>query len=123
MSLLEKAGRAATVSALLDTDHRTRLLAWAISALRERRIQRPQSSALTRCAADFTQLANLQLEYAKALGEKRAVYTGPLPSLAGVLRLLEQDLVDEALRECERIRGELEPVLWEARRRLQAARQ
>ena len=123
MNLPQKAGRTATVAALLDTDQRTRLLAWAITALRERRIQRAQSSALTRCAADFTQLANLQLEYAKAVGEKRAVYAGALPSLVAVLRLLEQGLVDEALRESERVRGELVPILWEARRRLQAARQ
>ena len=123
MNLLQKAGRTATVAALLDTDQRTRLLAWAITALRERRIHRPQSSALTRCAADFTQLANLQLEYTKAVGGKRAVYTGPLPSLLGVLGLLERGLVDEALREGERVRAELAPILWESRRRLQGVRQ
>jgi hypothetical protein len=123
VNLPRKAARTATVAALLDTDHRTRLLGWALTALRERRIAKAKSSELTRCAAEFTQLANVQLEYAKALGEKRPVYVGPLPSLAGVLRLLERGLVDEALRESDRLRAQLTPILAEARRRLHAARQ
>lgn len=123
VNLPRKAARTATVAALLDTDQRTRVLGWAVSALRERRIAKAKSSELTRCAGEFTQLANVQLEYAKALGEKRPVYVGPLPSLAGVLRLLERGLVDEALQESERVRAELEPILAEARRRLHAARQ
>jgi hypothetical protein len=123
VNLPRKAARTATVAALLDSDHRTRLLGWAVSALRERRIAKAKSSELTRCAGEFTQLANVQLEYAKALGEKRAVYVGPLPSLAGVLRLLEHGLVDEALQESGRVRTELAPILAEARRRLHAARQ
>jgi len=123
MILPEKPARAASVAALLETEQRTRLLGWAITALRERRINKAQSSELTRCAAEFSKLANVQLEYSKALAEKRPVYTGPLPSLAGVLRLLERNLVAEALRESERLRGALAPIVTEARRRLHAARQ
>jgi hypothetical protein len=123
MSLAEKAGDAAAVAALIDSEHRTRVLAWAISALRERRIAKAQSSELTRCAAEFTKLANVQLEYAKAVGAKRPVHPGPLPSLAGLLALLEQSLVAEALRESARIRAELASILAEARRRLHGARQ
>jgi len=123
MSLPAKSGAAAAVAALTDTEHRTRVLAWAISALRARRIVRAQSSELTRCAAEFTKLANVQLEYAKAVGEKRPVFAGPLPSLAGLVALLEQNLVDQALRESDRLRAELAPILAEARRRLQHARQ
>jgi hypothetical protein len=123
MSLAEKTGAAATVAALLDTEHRTRVLAWAISALRERRIGKAESSELTRCAAEFTKLSNVQLEYAKAVGEKRPVYAGPLPSLAGLLALLEQDLIAAALDESARLRSELAPILAEARRRLHRARQ
>ena len=122
MSLAEKSGEAA-IAALLDTEQRTRVLAWAVSALRERRLAKPQSSELTRCAAEFTKLANVQMEYAKAIREKRPVYAGPLPSLAGLLALLEQNQVDEALREAGRLRGELAPILAEARRRLHQARQ
>lgn len=122
MSLAEQHGRAATVAALLDTEHRTRVLAWAVCALRERRIGRTQSSELTRCAAEFTKLANVQMEYARAIGAKRAVYTGALPSLAGLLALLEQNLLDEALRESVRLRAELAPIIAEARRRLHAVR-
>ena len=123
MSLAQKSGDAAAVAALIHTEQRTRVLGWAISALRERRIAKAQSAELTRCAAEFTKLANVQLEYAKALGQKRPVYAGPLPSLAGLLALLEQNLVDAALRESARIRGELTPILAEARRRLHQARQ
>lgn len=122
MSLVEKAGQAAAVAALLDTEHRTRVLAWAISALRERRIDKTQSSELTRCAAEFTKLANVQLEYAKAVGEKRPVYTGRLPPLAGLMALLERNLVDTAVREAARLRAELGSILTEARRRLHEAR-
>ncbi len=122
MNLPQKAARAATFAALVDSEQRTRILAWAVTALRERRIDKPQAGALNRCAADFAKLANVQLEYAKALAERRAVYTGPLPSLAGVLRLLERNLVGEALQESERLRVELVPILVEARRRLHAAR-
>lgn len=123
MNLPEKATRAATVAALLDTEQRTRLLAWALEALRERRIGKAQSAELTRCAAEFAQLANVQMEYTRAVGEKRPVYAGRLPSLAGVLAFLERNLVDEALREAGRIRAELAPILAEARRRLHLARQ
>lgn len=122
MSLAEKAGQAA-VAALIDTEHRTRVLAWAISALRERRIDKAQSSELTRCAAEFTKLANVQLEYAKAVGEKRPVYAGALPSLAGLLALLEQNQLDRALEEGTRLRDELGPILAEARSLLHKARQ
>ena len=122
MSLAEKAGDAAAVAALLDTEHRTRILAWAVSALRERRVGKPQSSELTRCAAEFTKLANVQLEYAKAIRAKRPVYTRPLPSLAGLLALLERNLIDAALEESARLRTQLAPVLAEARRRLHEAR-
>ena len=123
VNLTEKAGRTATVATLLDSDRRTRTLAWAITALRERRIGKAQSSELTRCVAEFTKLANVQLEYGKAVRDKRPVYTGQLPSLAAVLALLERGLVDEALRESDRLRAELSPILAEARRRLHAARQ
>lgn len=123
VTLPRKAARMATVAALLDTDHRTRLLGWAVTALRERRIAKAKSSELTRCAGEFAQLANVQLEYAKALGEKRPVYVGPLPSLAGVLRLLERGLVEDALQESGRVRAQLTPILVEARRRLNAVRQ
>lgn len=123
MSLAEKTGQAAAIAALVDTEHRTRILAWAVCALRERRIVKTQSSELTRCAAEFTKLANVQMEYAKAIREKRPVYVGPLPSLAGLLALLDQNLVDEALRESARLRSELAPILAEARRRLHQARQ
>lgn len=122
MSLAEKAGEAAAVAALTETEHRTRLLAWTVSALRERRIGRTESSALTRCVAEFTQLANVQLEYAKAVSAKRPVFTGSLPSLAGLLALVEQSLVDAALLECRRLRAEMAPILAEARRRLNEAR-
>jgi hypothetical protein len=122
MSLAEHSGEAAAVAALLDTEHRTRMLAWAVSALRERRIRRAESTELTRCAAEFTKLSNIQMEYAKAVGAKRAVYLGALPSLAGVLALLEENLVAEAVRESARLRGELAPVIAEARRRLHGAR-
>lgn len=122
MSLAEKAGDAAAVAALLDSEHRTRILAWAVSALRERRVGKPQSGELTRCAAEFTKLANVQLEYAKAIGAKRPVYTRPLPSLAGLLVLLDQNLIDAALEESARLRAQLAPVLAEARRRLHEAR-
>jgi hypothetical protein len=122
VTLPQKAARAATFAALVDSEQRTRMLAWAVTALRERRIHKPQASELNRCAADFAKLANVQLEYAKATGERRAVYTGPLPSLAGMLRLLEHSLVAEALREGERLRNELAPILADARRRLHAAR-
>ena len=118
----QSAARPASVAALLDTEQRTRLLGWAISALRERRITKAQGTQLTRCAAEFTKLANVQLEYAKAIGERRAVYAGPLPSLAGVAALLEGNRVDDALRESERLRAELAPILAEARRRLHEAR-
>jgi hypothetical protein len=123
MSLAEKRSPAAAVAALTETGQRTRILAWAVAALRERRIAKAQGSELTRCAAEFTKLANVQLEYAKAVGEKRPVYAGPLPSLAGVLALLEQNRVDDALRESGRLRTELAPILAEARRRLLEARQ
>jgi hypothetical protein len=63
------------------------------------------------------------MEYGKAVGEKRPVYTGPLPSLGAVIALLERGRVDEALRESERVRAALSPILGEARRRLHAARQ
>lgn len=122
MTLREKAGRTATVAMLLEAEQRTRVLGWAISALRERRIGSKQSSELTRCAGEFTKLANLQLEYLKAAGGRRPVYAGLLPSLSGVLRLLEHQRVDEALRESERLCTELAPILVEARRRLHAAR-
>ena len=117
-----KAGRPATVAALLEAGERTRVLAWAICALRERRISKAQSAELTRCAAAFTQLANVQMEYARAVEERRPVYTGPLPSLTGLLGLLERALVEAALRESERLRAELAPILADARRRLHAAR-
>lgn len=122
VNLPQKAARPATVAALLEAGERTRVLAWAICALRERRISKTQSAQLTRCAAEFTKLANVQMEYARALEEKRPVYTGPLPSLAGVLALLERSLVEAALREGERLRAELAPILAEARRKLHAAR-
>lgn len=122
VNLPQRAGRAATVAQLLDADARTRVLAWAVSALRARRIGKAQASELTRCAAEFAKLANVQLEYGKAVAGRRAVYAGPYPSLAGVLRLLERNLVDEALQESGRLRGELAPILVEARRRLHAAR-
>lgn len=122
VNLPQNAGRAATVAALLESDHRTRLLAWAVSALRDRRISKTQGSELTRCAAEFAKLANLQLEYTKAVGEKRTVYSGPLPPLASVLNLLEHGLVDEALHHSGRLRAELAPILAEARRRLHGAR-
>ena len=123
MNLPEKAARTASFAALVDSELRTRLLAWAICALRERRIDKRQSSELTRCAAEFTKLANVQLEYAKALGERREVYTGALPSLVRLLTLLDRNLVDPAVRESARLRAELAPILVEARRRLHAARQ
>lgn len=122
MNLPEKAARAATFAALVESDGRTRILAWTVNALRERRIDKAQASDLNACAADFAKLANVQLEYAKAVGEKRAVYTGPLPSLAAMLRLLERNLVAEALRESARLRAELAPILGDARRRLHGAR-
>lgn len=122
MNLPQKAGRAATFAALVDSEQRTRVLAWAVTALRERRIDKSQASDLNRCAADFAKLANVQLEYAKTVGEKRPVYSGPLPSLAAVLRLLEHDFVDGALHESDRVRAELAPILADARRRLHAAR-
>ena len=122
MNLPQKAARAATFAALVDSESRTRLLAWTVDALRERRIGKAQASEVNACAADFAKLANVQLEFAKAVGEKRAVYTGPLPSLAALLRLLERNLVEEALRESARLRAELGPILGEARRRLHAAR-
>lgn len=122
MSLAEESGAAAAVAALLDSQPRTRLLAWALEALRERRIDKVQASQLTRCAAEFTKLANVQLEYAKAIGAKRPVYKAALPSLAGLLALLEENLVEAALREGARLRVELAPVLAEARRRLHEAR-
>lgn len=122
MNLPQKAARAATFAALVDSESRTRILAWTVNALRERRIGKAQASGVNGCAADFAKLANVQLEYAKAVGEKRAVYTGPLPSLAALLRLLERNLVEEALRESARLRAELGPILGEARRRLHAAR-
>lgn len=122
MSLAEKTAAMAAVAALLDTEQRTRVLAWAVSALRERRLGKSQSSELTRCAAEFTKLANVQLEYASAIGAKRPVYTGSLPSLAGLLALLDQNLIDEALHESARLRAELAPILAEARRRLHEAR-
>ena len=122
MSLAEKTGHAAAVAALLDSGQRTRVLAWAVSALRDRRIDKAISSEITRCAAEFTKLANVQLEYSKAVGEKRPVYVGPLPSLAALLALLEQNLLGAALRECTRLRAELAPILAAARRRLHEAR-
>lgn len=122
MSLPQKAARPATFAALVDSESRTRILAWAVTALRERRIDKSQASEVNRCAADFARLANVQLEYARALGEKRAVYTGPLPSLAAVLGLLERNLVGEALQESGRLRAELAPILGDARRRLHIAR-
>lgn len=122
MNLRQRAGRTATVASLLDSDRRTRVLAWAVSALRERRIGKAQASELTRCAAEFAKLANLQLEYAKVLGEKRPVYSGPLPPLASVLMLLEHGLVDEALHHSQQLRSELAPIVAEARRRLHDAR-
>jgi hypothetical protein len=122
MNLPQKAGRAATVAALLESDARTRVLAWAVTALRERRITKGKASELTRCAGEFTKLANVQLEYAKAIGERRAVYGGALPSLGALLRLLERNLVDEALREGARLRGELAQIVAEARRRVHEAR-
>lgn len=122
VNLPQKAARPATVPALLDAAERTRVLGWAVSALRERRITKAQSAQLTRCAAEFTKLANVQMEYARALEEKRPVYTGALPSLAGVLALLESNRVEPALLESERLRTELAPILAEARRRLHAAR-
>jgi hypothetical protein len=39
-----------------------------------------------------------------------------------VLALLEENLVAEAVRESARLRGELAPVIAEARRRLHGAR-
>lgn len=122
MSLAEKTGHAAAVVALLDSGPRTRVLAWVVSALRERRIDKAMSAELTRCASEFTKLANVQLEYAKALGEKRPVYVGPLPSFAALLALLEQNFVGPALRESARLRAELAPILVAARRRLHEAR-
>lgn len=122
MSLAEKAGRAATAAALVDTELRTRVLGWAISAQHERRIAKAESAELTRCVGTFTQLATVQLEYAKAVGAKRPVYTGPLPSLAGLLALLEQNLIEEALRESVRLRAGVASILPEARRRLHEAR-
>jgi len=118
----QRAGRAATVAALLESDARTRLLAWAVTALRERRITKGKASELTRCAGEFTKLSNVQLEYAKAIGERRPVYAGALPSLGAVLRLLERNLVDEALRESARLRLEVAQIVAEARRRLHEAR-
>ena len=117
-----RAGRAATFAALVDSDHRTRILGWAVVALRERRINKAQGSEINRCAAEFAKLANVQLEYAKAIGDKRPVYTGPFPSLVKLARLLERNLVAEALQESERLRDELARILAEARRRLHAAR-
>ena len=122
MSFAEKTSSPAGVAALLDAGHRTRVLAWVASALRERRVGRTQSSELTRCAGEFTKLANVQLEYARAIGAKRPVHTGPLPSLAGLLALLDQNLIDDALRESARLRAQLGPILAEARRRLHEAR-
>lgn len=122
MSLAEKSGPAAAIAALLDTEQRTRVLAWAIGALRERRIGKAQSAELTRCVGEFTKLANVQLEYAKAVGAKRPVYAGTMPSLAAVLALLEQNRVEAALRESGRLRAELAAILLEARRRLHEAR-
>jgi len=122
MSLAEQSEAAAAVAALLDTEQRTRLLAWAIGALRERRIDQAKAAELTRCAAEYTKLANVQLEYAKAVRAERPVCAGPLPSLIGLIALLEQNLVDAALREGARLRAELAPILAEARRRLHEAR-
>jgi hypothetical protein len=122
MSLAEQASQAAAVAALLDCEHRTRVLAWAVGALRERRIGKPQSVELTRCVGEFTKLANVQLEYAKAVGAKRPVYTGPMPSVAGLLALLEQNRIDAALRESAQLRAEVATILVEARRRLHQAR-
>jgi hypothetical protein len=122
MSLAEKSAAAAAVAALLDSQQRTRLLGWTVEALRERRIDKAQASELTRCAAEFTKLANVQLEYAKALGAKRPVYEAALPPLAGLLALLEEGRVEAALREGARLRAELAPVLAQARRRLHQAR-
>lgn len=123
MTLPEQAGRPATFATLVDSELRTRILAWTIAALRERRIDKLQGSQLTRCAAEFTKLANVQLEYAKAVGEKREVYLGALPSPVRLLTLLDRNLVDPAVRESARLRAELAPILVEARRRLHAARQ
>ena len=89
-------------------------LVWKPSLEQPRLPQRP---------ADNLELANVQLEYAKAVGEKRAVYTGALPSLAGILLLLDRKLIDPAVRESARLRAELAPILAEARRRLHAARE
>jgi hypothetical protein len=123
MTLPEPVGRPATFATLVDSELRTRVLAWTLAALRERRIDKIQGSQLTRCAAEFTKLANVQLEYAQAVGEKREVYTGALPSLVRLLTLLDRNLVDPAVRESARLRTELAPILLEARRRLHAARQ
>jgi hypothetical protein len=122
MRLAAKTSPAAAMAALLDAGARTRMLAWAVSALRERRIAKSQAREFTRCAAEFTKLSCLQLEYAKTVGEKRPVYIGGIPSLAGVLALLEQNFVDQALLESARLRAVLSPILAEARRRLHQAR-
>ena len=44
MNLPQKAARAATFAALVDSESRTRLLAWTVDALRERRIGKAQAS-------------------------------------------------------------------------------
>jgi hypothetical protein len=122
MSLPQKAARPASFAALVDSESRTRILAGTVTALRERRIDQAQAGELNRCVADFAKLANVQLEYARALGERRPVHAGPLPLLAAVLRRLERQLVAEALQESARLRAELAPILADARRRLHAAR-
>jgi hypothetical protein len=122
MRLAQKKSPAAAIAALLDSGARTRMLAWAVTALRERRIAKGQASELTRCAAEFTKLSCLQLEYVKAVGEKRPVYAGPLPSVVGLLALLDENLVEQALRESARLRSELSSIVAEARRRLHEAR-
>ena len=112
----------AAVEALTETEERTRLLSWAVTALRARRIGKEEASELTRCAGEFTKLANLQLEYAKALGAPRAVITTPLPSLDRLLRLLDANKTLEAMFESSRLREALAPLIAEARRNLHAVK-
>jgi hypothetical protein len=112
----------AAVEALTDTDYRTRVLSWAITALRARRIGKEEASEITRCAGEFTKLANLQLEYAKAVGAERPVLEGPIPRLEQLLSLLERNKTLEALFESSRLREALAPLIDTARKNLLEAR-
>ena len=112
----------AAVEALIDTDQRTRVLSWAITALRARRIGKEEASEITKCAGEFTKLANLQLEYAKAIGAERAVVEGPVPSLERLLSLVERNKTLEALFESSRLCEALAPLTAAARKKLLDAR-